>query len=221
MKRKYTLIDQNSPSPSNKYIWFILSILLLTFTNTSLFAQTRTAEVMTLLEGYEWTLEPNKFLCLGDGTDTALREIASDFELPNFYRLRALSALSLFPNDLTADLLERTINEASSDASKIRRALRAYSEGFNNEPERVTMLTRSLLNTSTNRHIKAAAAETLASLNTQDAKQTLQDYLDTDLSSIERQRIENMINQFSSYELNKIQQRSTRSLLEQAEIECK
>ncbi len=221
MNRKITLIDQKSPAPSNQCVWRVLLMLVMILTNTTLYAQIRSADVMPLLEGYEWTLEPKPFLCLGDGTDSALREIASNPELPNYYRLRALSALSLFPNDQTADLLERTIAESSSDASQIRRALRAYSDGFSNDPERVATITRNLLNTSTNRHIKAAAAETLARYKTQISKEALQDYLDSDLSSLERQRIEQFMHQTSISNSGEAQHRTIGSLKKPSKIECK
>lgn len=221
MKHKSKLVDQKNPAPSSQRVWSMLLILLVSVTNTPLHAQSSSADVMPLLEGYEWTLEPKAFLCLGDGTDSALREIASDPELPSYYRLRALSALSLFPNDQTANLLERTIAGSSSDSSQVRRALRAYSDGFRNEPERVTTVTRNLLNTSTNRHIRAAAAETLARYKTQSATEALQEYLDTDLSSLERQRIERVMNQTSINDTDGIQHRTTDALLKSSKIECK
>ena len=59
------------------------------------------SHVMELLEGRHWSLETEKFLNLGHGTDSVLINIAGDVSLINYLRFRAVEVLSLFPTELS------------------------------------------------------------------------------------------------------------------------
>ena len=61
---------------------------------------------MELLEGRHWSLDAEEFQSLGEGTDRLLIEISADKSMINYLRFRALEALSLFPSENTAVLLE-------------------------------------------------------------------------------------------------------------------
>jgi hypothetical protein len=164
--------------------------------SSSLHAQTRAQDVKPLLEGYEWRLAPEQFICMGKGMDAALRAVASDETLPYYYRQRALTALSLFPNRDTANYLEQVISDSASHPSHVQRALSAYAEAFaGKQPRRVTEVARNALALSSDHQIRTAAAETLARLRTTGAKQTLRDYMHSGLSKLQRQQIRHMMRQ--------------------------
>ncbi len=144
---------------------------------------------MQLLAGYEWELKPEQFICRGEDTDVTLRAIASDSTLPNHYRLRALTALSLFQNSETADFLEHMVI-AGSHPSQARAALAAFSKGFyEQQPERVIGLTRRLLKSSDEPQLQYAAAKTLAGMPQAEAQTAFDNYLKTDISPLQRQKL--------------------------------
>ncbi len=162
----------------------------------SLHAQLRAQDVKPLLQGYEWRLAPEPFICMGKGVDAALRAVASDETLPYYYRQRALTALSLFPNRHTANYLEQVISDSASHPSHVQRALSAYAKAYaGKQPGRVTEVARNALTLSSDHQIKSAAAETLARLRTTGAKQTLRDYMHSGLSKLQRQQITHMMRQ--------------------------
>jgi hypothetical protein len=164
--------------------------------SSSLNAQLRAQDVKPLLEGYEWRLAPEQFICVGEGVDAALRAVAADETLPYYYRQRALTALSLFPNRDTANYLEQVISDSASHPSHVQRALSAYAGAFaGKQPGRVTEVARNALALSSDDQIKSAAAETLARLRTTGAKQTLRDYMHSGLSKLQRQQIRHMMRQ--------------------------
>lgn len=175
----------------------ILSLVGLSL-SSSLHAQTR-EDIKPLLEGYEWQLSPQQFICRGKGVDAALREIASDETLPSYYRQRALTALSLFPNPDTATYLEQVISDSASHPSHVQRALSSYTEAFaRKQPNRVTEVARNALMLSSDYQIRAAAAETLARVRTTGAKETLRGYMNSPLSKLQRQHMRHMIRQSKS-----------------------
>lgn len=168
--------------------WLLLSFLLIV-TNCALKAQQRTQDIMPLLEGYEWELKPEQFICRGEDTDEVLRAIASDSTLPNYYRLRALTALSLFQNPETADFLVH-MTSTGSHPSLTRAALSAFSQGFiEQQPERVISLARRLLSSSDEPQLQYAAAKTLAVIPHADAQTVLDNYINADISPLQRQQL--------------------------------
>lgn len=185
---------------------FLLILGLSLFSSScTLQAQTRTRDVKPFLQGYEWELAPERFVCMGKGVDAALREVASDETLPNYYRQRALIALSLFPNPKTASFLEQVISDSGSHPSHVQRALYAYSDAFaDKQSERVTEVARNALSSSGDYQIKTAAAETLAGLRTSEAKAALRDYMNSDLSKLQRQHIRYMMRQPSAKPVDQV-----------------
>jgi hypothetical protein len=164
--------------------------------SSSLNAQLRAQDVKPLLEGYEWQLAPEPFICMGKGVDAALRAVASDETLPYYYRQRALTALSLFPNRDTANYLQQVISDSASHPSHVQRALYAYANAYaGKQPGRVTEVARNALALSSDDQIKSAAAETLARLRTTGAKQTLRDYMHSGLSKLQQQQLRHMMRQ--------------------------
>jgi hypothetical protein len=173
----------------------ILSLFCLSLSG-SLHAQLQAQDVKPLLEGYEWRLAPQRFICMGKGVDAALRAVASDETLPYYYRQRALTALSLFPNRDTANYLQQVISDSASHPSHVQRALYAYAGAFSGkQPGRVTEVARNALMLSSDHQIRTAAAETLARIRTTGAKQTLRDYMHSGLSKLQRQQITHMMRQ--------------------------
>lgn len=163
--------------------------LAITSSSCILQAQSR-VDVKPLLEGYEWTLEPEPFVCNGDGMDVALREMASNETVLNYYRLRALTALSLFPNPETATYLEQVISDGASHPSRVQRALDAYARAFADEqPERVMEVARAALGASADAQVQTAAAMTLAALPTPESQALLRQYLNSGLSDLQRQQL--------------------------------
>lgn len=156
-------------------------------------AQPRVNDVKPLLEGYEWKLDAARFICMGKGADRVLRKVASDATLPNYYRLRALTALGLFPNPKTASFLEQMISDSGSHPSQVQQALYAYSLAYHKQPRRVMEVARNALLSTDDYQVQTAAAETLASLRTPESKDALRGYLKSDLSNLQRQRIKMMM----------------------------
>ena len=78
-----------------KYV-FIICALFSYLTGIAVAAPEK-VQVMELLEGRHWSLDPVVFQRLGEGTDRVLIEIAEDKSLINYLRFRALEAMSLFP----------------------------------------------------------------------------------------------------------------------------
>ncbi len=168
---------------------FLLTLILI-IPSCALKAQQRTQDIMHLLAGYEWELKPEQFICRGEGTDAALRAIASDNTLPNHYRLRALTALSVFKNSETADFLEH-VATAESHPSQARTAFAAFSRGFSRQqPERVSELARRLLKSSDEPQLRYAAAKTLAIIPQAEAQTAFDNYLKADISPLQRQKLE-------------------------------
>jgi hypothetical protein len=177
--------------------------------SSSLNAQLRAQDVKPLLEGYEWRLAPEPFICMGKGVDAALRAVASDETLPYYYRQRALTTLSLFPNRDTANYLEQVISDSASHPSHVQRALFAYANAYaGKQPGRVTEVARNALTLSSDHQIRFAAAETLARLRTTGAKQTLRDYMHSGLSTLQRQQLRHMMRQSKSVQASSRGRRS-------------
>jgi len=150
----------------------------------------QTAEqVMPLLQGYEWTLQPKRFQYLGKDIDLALMEIASDTTLMNAYRFRALQTLKLFEKERVADFLENYI-EQNRSASHLRRAFESLSSGFaTTQPERVQQAARKLLNNA-NPHVRISAARALKKLDTSNSRSAYRTYLSTEEEDWVRKAIE-------------------------------
>lgn len=190
MNSQYSATDNERFMPSIlRSLPFIFGIWL-TSLSCDLQAQTSIDDVMPLLEGYEWRLEPEPFVCMGEGVDVALRAIAADSNLANYYRMRAISALSLFSNPETASFLEQVIADDGSHPSRVQQALYAYSDAFAQKlPERVTEVARNALAADLDYQIQSAAAMTLAKLRTPEAKAALHDYSRSDMSDLQQQQI--------------------------------
>ena len=170
--------------------WLFVLTLILIIPSCALEAQQRNQDIMQLLDGYEWELKPEPFICRGGNTDGILRAIASDDTLSNHYRLRALTALSFFQNSETADFLEHMVI-AGSHPSQARAALAAFSKGFyEQQPERVIGLARRLLKSSDEPQLQYAAAKTLALIPQAEAQTAFDNYLKADISPLQRQKLE-------------------------------
>ncbi|MBF0278939.1 MAG: HEAT repeat domain-containing protein [SAR324 cluster bacterium] len=145
---------------------------------SALYAQ-NAEQIMPLLKGYEWKLQPEQFQNLGEDTDLVLMEIAADTSLMNAFRFRALEALKLFEKDRVADFLE-TYLEQNQSSSHLRRAFEAFSKGFSGtQPDRVQQVARKLLLHS-NPHVRISAARTLRTLDTSSARSAYRTHLDTE-----------------------------------------
>lgn len=138
-------------------------------------AQTKD-QMLSLLQGYEWRLEPVRFKTLSENADLVLREIAEDSNLMNSYRFRALSALQVFPKDRVVDFFEESIDRDPASAHA-RRAFEAFSAGFSeSHPQRVLDMAEKLLQNA-NPHVRISAARSLRQLNSARAKSAYQNYL--------------------------------------------
>jgi len=167
-----------------------LLILLLMMSSCALKAQPQNEDVLYLLAGTEWELKPEPFLCHGEGTDAALRSIAADDSLPNYYRLRALVALSLFNNTETAAFLERQSTTALHP-SLARAAFNAFAEGFGDQqPQRVLDLAQRLLDSSDDSQLRFEAIKIKASITQAEAKTRDGDQLESELSPLQRKQVE-------------------------------
>ena len=120
-------------------------------------------EVLVLLEGRHWRLDSNNFYELGVGTDIILIKIASDTNIINYLRFRALEALALYPTERTAIFLEKTIK--NSFAPLARRGFESFILAFRKtHPKTVERLT-SLMLKHPNPNIRISAARTIRSIN--------------------------------------------------------
>ena len=122
------------------------------------------AQVIELLEGRHWILDPDSFRLLGERTDIVLIEIAGDSSLINYLRFRALEALSLFPTENTAAFLEDAAE--ISFAPLARRGFEALKNGFyKTQPKRVKRLAGRLLKHN-NAQVRISAARFIRSVDT-------------------------------------------------------
>ena len=150
-------------------------------------AQTTKDQMLSLLQGYEWRLEPVRFTTLANA-DLVLMEIAEDASLMNVYRFRALAALQLFPKDRVADFLENYIAQ-NPTSSHSRRALEALSAGFSeSHPKRVSDTAQKLLQ-DPNPHVRISAARTLKALDTPKATSAYRVHLNKESEDWVRQAI--------------------------------
>ena len=148
--------------------WFSISVLFSLSLLIALpaFAQVDTTRVRMYLEGYEWTLNPERFEKLGEGVDQALMEIITDPKpVPNYYRFRALEALRLYNNEEVASFLENYIDGNLEQASHVRRAFESLARGFSaTQPARVQRSARKLVENG-DPHVRLTAARTLRTLD--------------------------------------------------------
>lgn len=125
--------------------------------------------VKNLLLGYEWKLNPTSFERLGDTTYKTLIQIVEDpAPLPNYFRLRALEALRLYPNSEVESFLEKYIKSQTSQSSsaRIRRAFQSFSIAFTpSQPAKVELLAASLLG-HPDAHVRLGAVQQLKRLGT-------------------------------------------------------
>ena len=134
-------------------------------------------EVMHLLEGYEWTIVPEKFKNLED-VDLTLMEIVKDPKpMLNYYRLRALEVLRLFPKPRVADFLDVYLSQEKG-TSRLRRALDSFSINFaSTQPERVQKVAARFLK-HPKPNIRIAAISTLRKIGTPEALRLLNTHLE-------------------------------------------
>lgn len=146
-------------------------------------------QILSLLQGYEWRLEPVRFTSLREDVDLTLMEIVADTSLMNAYRFRALEALKLFEKERVAKFLENYMNQ-SQTSSHLRRAFEAFSEGFSeNQPQRVQMAAQRLLSNS-DPHVRISAARALRTLSTSNARSAYRGYLNNETEEWIRQAIQ-------------------------------
>ena len=143
------------------------------------------------LEGYEWKLQPSRIQNLGTDADLALMRIVREGDdYPNYYRLRALEALSLFPSERVAQFLESYLKSPQEEPAHLLRALDSLSKGFAfAQPQRVQRAAESLLGHESP-HVRVLAAKTLRRLNTADSRQAVVRYLDRESETWARQAVQ-------------------------------
>jgi len=158
------------------YITFLL-ILCLSASTLYSAVPTRT-QVMNLLEGFEWTLNAERFAQLGENVDQVLIEIISDPKpIINYYRFRALEALRLYPSEKVAQFIENYTQKKEVHSSHLRRAVDSFSRAFSNtQPERVQKLSARFLDHH-DLHLQLIAAKALNRLERPEAKGLVQKYL--------------------------------------------
>ncbi len=166
-------------------VFMIMGIL----SNNPAYAQPEKEQVLTLLKGYEWTLEPARFQGLGSDADLTLMEIAADPSLMNAYRFRALEALRLYDNERVADFLENYIDQ-NDQSSHLRRAFETFSSRFTDtQPYRVQQAARKLLS-NPNAQVRISAARALRKLDTASARSSFQRYLGTEKEEWVKQAVQ-------------------------------
>ena len=147
------------------------------------------ANVVALLQGYEWSINAELVLGLGEDVDLVLMEVASDATLMNGYRLRALTALSLFNNDRVADYLEAQVDEAAT-TGQVQHAFQALVKGFSSSrPKRVEEEALKMLKNK-NPHVRISAASSLRHLNTATTQSAYRHYMSQEKEAWVRTEIE-------------------------------
>ncbi len=177
----------------NRIMWPLLGIIIFVVIGglavNSAYAQPQKKQVMTLLKGYEWTLQPERFRWLSADADLTLMEIAADTTLMNAYRFRALEALKLYDNDRVADFLESYMDK-NDQSSHLRRAFETFSSRFaSTQPERVQQAARKLLG-NPNAQVRISAARALRKLDTASARSSFQRYLGTEKEEWVKQAVQ-------------------------------
>ena len=112
---------------NNKLMKVGMTTLILLWATTS-WAVPPHSQVLGLLEGRHWQLDPGAFRRLGAGTAQVLQELADNDSLTNYLRFRALEALTAFPKDQTAAFLEAFSQR--TEPALARRGVEALARGF-------------------------------------------------------------------------------------------
>jgi hypothetical protein len=117
------------------------------------------SQVLGLLEGRHWQLDPGAFRRLGAGTETVLQELADNESLTNYLRFRALEALSVFPEDETAAFLEAFSQRTAPHFA--RRGVEALSRGFGQSHPRHVQRTAEALSRHPSPQVRLSAGRAL------------------------------------------------------------
>ena len=117
------------------------------------------SQVLGLLEGRHWQLDPGGFRRLGAGTAQVLQELADNDSLTNYLRFRALEALTAFPKDQTAAFLEAFSQRTAPHFA--RRGVEALSRGFGQTHPRHVQRTAEALSRHPNPQVRLSAGRAL------------------------------------------------------------
>ena len=117
------------------------------------------SQVLGLLEGRHWQLNPQAFQKLGAGTELVLQELADNASLTNYLRFRALEALTAFPQDETAAFLEAFSQRTAPHLA--RRGVEALSRGFGRTHPQHVQRTAAALSRHPNPQVRISAGRAL------------------------------------------------------------
>lgn len=136
------------------------------------------ATVMATLEGYEWQINYQQIENLGPDADVTLIEIIEDPTILNFYQIRALEVLRLFPKERVARFLEEYTNRSNTSDVHLKRAIDSYSRAFSAvEPMRVQEFTAPFLQ-HRNIHVQITAARSLTRVPLLEAEGLVSRYIE-------------------------------------------
>ena len=143
---------------NNKLMKVGMIALILLWATTS-WAVSPHSQVLGLLEGRHWQLDPGAFRRLGVGTAQVLQELADNESLTNYLRFRALEALTAFPKDQTAAFLEAFSQRTAPHFA--RRGVEALSRGFGQTHPRHVQRTAEALSRHPNPQVRLSAGRAL------------------------------------------------------------
>jgi hypothetical protein len=98
-----------------KRLGLFLLIFSVQLCGAPLFAEdTERGDVLDLLQGYEWQLEPARFASLPADVHLTVLSIIEDESVPRFVRGRAMVALTLYPNADVWDFYRSKIQDSDN-----------------------------------------------------------------------------------------------------------
>ena len=142
----------------------VMLVFLMLSTDSRAAVEAKHAELLALLQGYEWQLPRDKFEVLPAETYLALIDIAADEELMSFIRGRALLALSLYENETVWGFLTSLVAD-ESNGNQRRRVIEVICDTFIEAKSKALSELLLPLLVSTDVHIKTKAAACLHQTN--------------------------------------------------------
>ena len=148
-----------------KRLGLFLLMISVQLCGAPLFAEdTERGDVLDLLQGYEWQLEPARFASLPADVHLTVLSIIEDESVPRFVRGRAMVALTLYPNADVWDFYRSKIQDSDNVVFR-RRFVQGSCESFiTSNPQALAELLVPLLESS-DPHLRAHSANCLGRIN--------------------------------------------------------
>ncbi|MCO4781824.1 MAG: hypothetical protein KC646_05825 [Candidatus Cloacimonetes bacterium] len=137
----------------------------------SLIACDFTAEIKTLLSGYEWKLKPKSFLDRSEDTVSQLMDISQSEQVRYHIRVRAIIALSLFKEERVIQFIEKQIDNQPQAATLLRH-VSSLSKLTSKDSDRFVRTAKKLIMNKDDQ-VRLSVAKGLKKINTRSSRSLL------------------------------------------------